>query len=136
MGAQADRPVRRLIILISDGEDNQSRVTASEAIEAARRAEVSIYAISTTNSNIFSRGDKLMERFAEETGGRVFYPNKIEEVAHAFSTIQEELRSQYALSYKPADFQADGHFRRIEIQARNNKSLVIRARKGYFAPSR
>ncbi len=136
MGAQADRPVRRLIILISDGEDNQSRVTASEAIEAARRAEVSIYAISTTNSNIFSRGDKLMERFAEETGGRVFYPNKIEEVAHAFSTIQEELRSQYALSYKPADFHADGHFRRIDIQARNNKSVVIRARKGYFAPSR
>lgn len=136
MGTQADRPVRRLIILISDGEDNQSRVTANEVIEAARRAEVAIYAISATNSNIFSRGDKLMEKFAEETGGRVFYPNKIEDVAHAFNTIQEELRSQYALSYKPADFDADGHYRRIDIQARTDKNVVIRARKGYFAPSR
>lgn len=136
LGTHADRPVRRLIILISDGEDNQSRVTANEVIEAARRAEVAIYAISTTDSNIFSRGDKLMEKFAEETGGRVFYPKKIEDVGHAFNTIQEELRSQYALSYKPADFDADGHYRRIDIQARIDKNLVIRARKGYFAPSR
>lgn len=136
LGTHPERPVRRVMILISDGEDNQSRVTANEVIEAARRAEVAIYAISSTNSNIFSRGDKLMEKFAEETGGRVFYPNKIEDVEHAFNTIQEELRSQYALSYKPADFDADGHYRRIDIQARTNKNLVIRARKGYFAPDR
>jgi VWFA-related protein len=136
MGTRADRPVRRVIILISDGEDNQSRVTAPEVIEAARRAEVVIYAVSSATSNIFSRGDKLMERFAEETGGRVFFPNKIEDVVRAFNTIQEELRSQYALSYKPADFDADGHYRRIDIQHRTDKNLVIRARKGYFAPNR
>ena len=136
MGTRADRPVRRVIILISDGEDNQSRKTAPEVIEAARRAEVVIYAVSSATSNIFSRGDKLMERFAEETGGRVFFPHKIEDVVRAFNTIQEELRSQYALSYKPADFDADGHYRRIDIQHRTDKNLVIRARKGYFAPNR
>jgi Ca-activated chloride channel homolog len=136
MGTRADRPVRRVIILISDGEDNQSRVTAPEVIEAARRAEVTIYAISTMNSNIYSRGDKQMEKFAEESGGRMFLPNKIDDVVRAFNTIEEELRSQYALSYKPANFDADGHYRRIDIQARGDKNLVIRARKGYFAPNR
>jgi VWFA-related protein len=97
---------------------------------------VSIYAISTSNSNIVARGDRVMEKFAEDTGGRAFFPSKIEDVVRAFNTIQEELRSQYALSYKPADFDADGHYRRIDIQARTDKNLVIRARKGYFAPNR
>jgi Ca-activated chloride channel family protein len=133
---KSDRPIRRVIILISDGEDNQSRVTRAEAIEAARRGEVTVYAISTNDSNVKSRGDKLLEQLADETGGRAFFPNKVEDVMHAFNTIQDELRSQYAVSYKPADFDADGHYRSILIMARTDKNVVIRARKGYFAPSR
>jgi VWFA-related protein len=133
---KAEHPIRRVIILISDGEDNQSRVTRAEAIEAARRGEVTVYAISTNDSNVKTRGDKLLEQLAEETGGRAFFPNKVEDVMHAFNTIQDELRSQYAVSYKPADFEADGHYRSIQIMARNEKNVVIRARKGYFAPSR
>jgi VWFA-related protein len=135
MTVRADRPVRRVIILISDGEDNQSTVTQQAMIEAARRAEVTVYAISTNTSNTVSRGDKVMRRIAEETGGRVFFPNKAEDVVRAFNTIQDELRSQYSLSYKPADFMADGRYRKIEIQPRSDKKLTIRARKGYFAPS-
>lgn len=135
MNVHADRPIRRVIILISDGEDNQSRATRADVIEAARRAEVTIYAISTNNANTKSRGDKVLERLAEETGGRVFFPNKIEDVVHAFNSIQDELRSQYALSYKPADLVADGRYRRITIYPREDKNVVIRARKGYFAPS-
>ena len=135
MKVHADRPVRRVIILISDGEDNQSRVTRAEAIEAAKRAEVTIYAISTNTSNTRSRGDKVLQRLADETGGRVFFPNKLEDVVHAFNLIQDELRSQYALSYKPADFSPDGRYRRIDIQARDMKNVFIRARKGYFAPN-
>lgn len=131
----ADQPVRRIIILISDGEDNQSSTTIPQVIEAARRAEATIYAISTNDSPTVSRGDKLLKRLAEETGGRAFFPNKVGDVVKAFETIQDELRSQYALSYKPADFQADGRYRSIVIQARNEKNVVIRARKGYFAPS-
>ncbi len=131
---QANRPVRRVIILISDGEDNQSRLTRAQAIDAAKRGEVTIYAISTNDSNVRTRGDKVLEQLADETGGRAFFPNKVEDVAHAFGIIEDELRSQYALSYKPADFEADGHYRTIRIVAAN-KNVVIRARKGYFAPN-
>ncbi len=135
MKVKADRPVRRVIILISDGEDNQSRITKPEVIEAAKRAEVTVYAISTNTSNTRSRGDKVLQKLAEETGGQVFYPAKLDDVVHAFNVIQDELRSQYALSYKPADFSSDGRYRKIDIQARAMKNVVIRARKGYFAPT-
>lgn len=125
--------MRRAIILLSDGEDNQSRVTRDDAIEEAQRAEVIIYAISTNVSGTKSRGDKILEAIADNTGGRAFFPFKIEEVSDAFSQIQEELRSQYAISYKPADFVADGKFRTIDIEA-INKKYKVRGRKGYFAP--
>jgi Ca-activated chloride channel homolog len=134
MKARTNGPVRRAIILVSDGEDNQSRVTLGETIEMAQRAEVILYAISTNISNIKMRGDKIMERMAEATGGRAFFPFKIEDVSNAFAEIQDELRSQYAVAYKPADFQADGRYRSIDI-ASDNKKYHVRARKGYFAPT-
>jgi VWFA-related protein len=80
------------------------------------------------------RGDKVLERMAEATGGRAFFPFRIQDVSNAFSEIQDELRSQYVLAYKPADFTADGHFRSIDIIAADRKGLQVRARKGYFAP--
>jgi Ca-activated chloride channel homolog len=125
--------LRRAIILLSDGEDNQSRVTRDDAIEEAQRAEVIVYTISTNVSGTKSRGDKILEAIANATGGRAFFPFKIEEVSDAFSQIQEELRSQYAVSYKPADFTADGKYRSIDIEA-VNKKYKVRSRKGYFAP--
>lgn len=125
---------RRAIILLSDGEDNQSRVSREEAIEMAQKAEVIIYAISTNTSGIKLRGDKVLEYFAEQTGGRAFFPFKIQEVSDAFSQIQDELRSQYAVSYKPADFQSNGKYHKIEILA-DNKKYKVRARKGYYAPT-
>jgi Ca-activated chloride channel homolog len=134
MNVAATGPTRRAIIVLSDGEDNQSRVTREEAIEMAQRAEVIIYAISTNISGTKMRGDKVLERFAESTGGRVFFPFKLQDVADAFSDIQDELRSQYALSYRPADFVADGRFRSIDIEAATHKNLRVRARKGYYAP--
>jgi VWFA-related protein len=124
---------RRAIILLSDGEDNQSRVSREEAVEMAQRAEVIIYAISTNTSGLKLRGDKILEHFADETGGKAFFPFKIQDVADAFSQIQDELRSQYAVSYKPADFMADGKYRKIDIMA-DNKKYKVRARKGYYAP--
>jgi VWFA-related protein len=124
---------RRAIILLSDGEDNQSRVSREEAVEMAQRAEVIIYAISTNTSGLKLRGDKILEHFAEETGGKAFFPFKIQDVADAFSQIQDELRSQYAIAYKPADFLANGKYRKIDILA-DNKKYKVRARKGYYAP--
>jgi VWFA-related protein len=128
--------VRRAIILLSDGDDNQSHVTREEAIEMAQRAEVSVYTISTNLTGSGSHGDKILERISEATGGRSYVPFQITEVANAFASIQEELRSQYAIAYKPTDFKADGRYRSIEIAAVAQKSLHIRSRKGYFAPNR
>jgi VWFA-related protein len=124
---------RRAIILLSDGDDNQSRVSREEAVEMAQRAEVIIYAISTNTSGLKMRGDKVLEHFADETGGRAFFPFKIQDVADAFSQIQDELRSQYDVSYKPANFEPNGQYRKIEILA-DNKKYKVRARKGYYAP--
>ncbi len=128
--------VRRAVVLLSDGDDNQSRVTREEAIEMALRAEVVVYAISTNVSGSSNPGDKVLKRIAEATGGRVFFPFHIEDVANYFSEIQDELRSQYALSYKPSDLHADGHYHTIEILAQDRKSLRVRSRHGYYAPTR
>ncbi|MGH9645125.1 MAG: VWA domain-containing protein [Terriglobales bacterium] len=127
------RQVRRAIILLSDGEDNQSHVTREEAIDMAQRAETIVYTISTNISGMKGAGDKTLERIADATGGRAFFPFQMREVSDAFSSIQEELRSQYAVAYKPENFIADGRYRTIEIQA-PGKGLKVRTRKGYYAP--
>ncbi len=128
-----DHPVRKAIIVVSDGEDNQSEISKAQAIEMAQRAEVIIYAISTDDSGLVMRGDKVLEQLAEATGGRAFFPFKMKDITHSYSAIQDELRSQYVVSYKPADFDADGRYRSIEISTLK-KDLQVRARKGYFAP--
>jgi Ca-activated chloride channel family protein len=133
--APKNATVRRAIILLSDGEDNQSHVTREEAIEMAQRAEAIVYTISTNVSGTKGPGDKVLERIADATGGRPFFPFQIRDVANAFAEIQDELRSQYAISYKPADFKSDGHYRTIEIVARDQKNFRVRARRGYYAPS-
>lgn len=132
--APKNTPVRRAIILLSDGEDNLSHVTREEAIEMAQRAEAIVYTISTNVSGTKGAGDKVLERIADATGGRAFFPFQIRDVANAFAEIQEELRSQYALSYKPADFKYDGHYRTIEIVALDKKDFRVRARRGYYSP--
>jgi Ca-activated chloride channel homolog len=133
--AQRGGPTRRAIILLSDGDDNQSHVTREEAIEMAQRAEVIVYTISTNVTGTRGRADKVLERIAEATGGRPFFPFQINDVANAFLEIQDELRSQYALSYKPADFHMDGRYHTIEILAQNHKGLRVRSRRGYYAPA-
>jgi VWFA-related protein len=130
---RSDRPVRKAIIILSDGEDNQSEVTRAQAIEMAQRSEVLVYAISTDDSGLILRGDKVLEDIASATGGRAFFPFKMKDITHSFAAIEEELRSQYAVSYKPSNFDADGRYRSIEITALK-KDLQVRARRGYYAP--
>ncbi len=132
MKDQADGPVRRAIILVSDGDDNQSRALRQEAIDMAQKAGVIIYAISTNLSNIKDSGDKNLKLLADATGGQPFYPFKIEDLANAFTEIQGELRSQYFIAYKPDNFVANGQYRAIQVLAKNKK-LRVRAKKGYFA---
>jgi VWFA-related protein len=130
-----DHPVRKAIVVVSDGEDNQSDVTRAQAIEMAQRAEVIIYAISTDDSGLVLRGDNVLEQLAASTGGRAFFPFKMKDITHSFAAIEDELRSQYVVSYKPADFETDGRYRSIEISTLK-KDLQVRSRKGYFAPQR
>jgi VWFA-related protein len=126
-------PVRRAIILLSDGDDNLSHVTREEAIEMATRASVIVYTISTNITGTKQKGDRVLERIAEATGGRSFFPFQMRDVSDSFQSIQEELRSQYAVSYKPENFVADGRYRTIEIFAQE-RNLKVRTRKGYYAP--
>ena len=134
MTSDAGRTVRRAMVVLSDGEDTQSHATREEAIEMALRAEVVVYAISTNISSGARPGDKELQRIAEATGGRVFFPFQIEDVANYFSEIQAELRSQYAIAYKPAAFAFDGRFRTIQISTLD-KRYKVRSRKGYYAPA-
>jgi Ca-activated chloride channel family protein len=125
-------PVRRVIVLISDGNDTQSHVFRQEAIDMAQRAEAIIYTVSTNLGFSHNDGDHNLKVLAEATGGQAFFPAKLDDVANAFVHIQRELRSQYSISYKPVDFVPNGQFRSISIKTLP-KSLKVRAKKGYYA---
>jgi VWFA-related protein len=130
--SRGPEPVRKAIILISDGEDNQSRVYLPEAVKECERAETIIYAISTNWTPSRGEGDKVLQELAEQTGGEVFFPPSVEEMATSFKDIEEELRSQYALVYTPANFVANGAYRTIYLYCYDRR-YAVRAKKGYFA---
>ncbi|HEX7286986.1 MAG TPA: VWA domain-containing protein [Candidatus Angelobacter sp.] len=128
-----NQTLRKAIVLVSDGDDNQSRYTRQQAVDMAQRAGVIIYAISTNLSNIHDSGDHNLKALAEATGGRAFFPFKLHDLQDAFRNIREELRSQYAISYKPQQFDANGQYRPIQILA-ENKKYRVRSKKGYYVP--
>ena len=125
--------VRKVIILLSDGDDNYSRALESDAIKMCQRAETIVYTISTDTSPTKGKGGEVLKTIADATGGQAFYPNRLEDVANGFASIEEELRSQYSLEYRPADFRADGSFRTIYLRAMD-QHFHVRSRAGYFAP--
>jgi VWFA-related protein len=125
--------VRRALILVSDGDDNYSRAQESDAIKMCQRAETIVYTISTNISPSRDKGDEVLRAISEATGGQAFYPTSIEDVAAGFHNIEEELRSQYLLVYRPADLKQDGAFRTIYLHALDER-YHVRAQKGYFAP--
>jgi VWFA-related protein len=108
-------------------------VYLDEAIKECQRAETIIYSISTNWTPSRGKGDQVLTKMAQETGGTVFFPPSVEEMSTSFHNIQEELRSQYALTYTPADFKTDGSFRTIYLYCLD-RGYTVRARKGYFAP--
>jgi Ca-activated chloride channel family protein len=131
--SRGQEPVRKAMILISDGDDNQSRVHLDEAIKMCQRAETIVYAISTNWTPSRGKGDQVLTQLAQDTGGQVFFPPSVEQMSNSFKNIEEELRSQYALTYVPADFKASGQFRPNYLYC-TDRRYVARARKGYFAP--
>ncbi len=122
---------RRAMVVLSDGEDNQSRYSRLQALEVAQRAEVIIYTISTNIRGVQMPGDRVLQLFAEETGGRYFQPFNMSDLDVAFEAINTELRSQYSISYQPTS-PRDGKYHEIEIVPQR-RGLRVRARKGYFA---
>ena len=128
---------RKLIILISDGDDNLSLETVNSTLEMAQRADVAIFTISTNSSGFFGltapKSDKLLKRLADETGGRAFFPFKAEDLSQSFQDIAAELRSQYSVAYRSSNGNRDGTFRAIKIEP-ERKNLKVKSRKGYYAP--
>ena len=125
---------RRAMVILSDGEDNQSRWTRDQALEMAHKADVVIYSISTNRLGIESDGDKIMKYFAEQTGGQVFFPFKAQDLAQSFENIANELRHQYNVLYRPEPLKTDGLYHPVEVKVKGRKDLIVRARHGYYAP--
>jgi len=134
---QLDKPkyrFRRAVIIVSDGDDNQSRVSRDQALEMAQKADAVIYCISTNISRIESDGDKVLKYLARETGGQSFFPFKAEDLAQSFENIANELRHQYAIFYRPDPFRTDGLYHTVDLRVKGRKDVIVRARKGYYAP--
>jgi VWFA-related protein len=125
---------RRAIVIVSDGDDNQSTYTRDQALEMAQKADVVLYAISTNRSKIEADGDKVLKYYAAETGGRAFFPFQVEDMEQSFENIANELRHQYNVSYKPDPLKTDGLFHPVELKVKGRKDLVVHVRKGYYAP--
>ena len=128
---------RKVIILITDGNDNASRRSLEEVLDLAQRSNVSIYAISVNGIGYrrtgSDEGDGVLEMLASETGGRPFFPAKPSQLASHFKNIADELRSQYTIAYRSTNLNRDGAFRKIRIEVKKNRHSV-RTRSGYFAP--
>jgi len=125
---------RRAIVIVSDGEDNQSRYTRDQALEMAQKADVVMYAISTNITRLETDGDKVLKYFAQETGGRAFFPFKVEDLDQSFENIANELRHQYNILYRPEPLLTDGQWHTVNLRVKGRKDLIVRARAGYYAP--
>ena len=148
---EGDQPdvVRRVMILISDGEDNLSTHTRAEAIELAQRTSVVIYTISTSTQWVsleetdpnktsdrkyhLTEGDKILQDLAQETGGRAFFPYHVDDLDQSFQDIGDELRNQYSIAYQPANYVLDGRYHKIRVEVPDHKGYQVRARRGYYA---
>jgi VWFA-related protein len=132
-----DQPLykfRRAMVILSDGDDNQSRYTRDQALEMAQKADVTIYTISTNITRIESEGDKVLRYFANETGGQAFFPFKASDLNQSFENIANELRHQYNIFYRPEPLKVDGLYHPVEIKVKGRKDLIVHCRKGYYAP--
>jgi len=126
---------RRAIVVLSDGDDNNSRYSRDQALEMAQKADAVIYAISTNISRVESDGDKVLKYFTAETGGRAFFPFKVEDLEVSFENIASELRHQYNIAFRPQPLVADGSFHILDVHVKGRKDLVVHARRGYYAPT-
>ncbi len=129
---------RKAIVILSDGEDQSSKTNFDQAMEMALKAEATIFSISVNRGGFFGvgstkNGDRVMKQLSDETGGRAFFPFKVEELDDAFRQINQELRSQYNIGYISNNAKRDGSYRKIEVKV-PERGLKLNYRKGYYAP--
>ena len=132
------RPVARVLIVISDGEDNASSVSLKQAIASAQGGEVAVYTVSTRDLTqddpSAELGDHALRALSELTGGTAFIPGSLRGLKGSLAELQQVIRGRYLVSYKPAAFQRDGRYREIDIKAeKDGHKLKVYARKGYYA---
>jgi VWFA-related protein len=138
---QEQKPVARILVVISDGDDNASSATLKQAIEAAENGEITVYSVSTRdfaggtlNSEV---ADRAMKVLARRTGGAAFFPDSLGNLDRRLSDLRQVIRGRYLISYKPAQFRADGKYRAINVTAqKSSHKLRIYARRGYYANPR
>jgi VWFA-related protein len=132
---------RKVIVLITDGVDQGSRLKIQDAIEAAQKADAVIYSIYYYDSSAYGGhgmitfgggGEGYLKRMSEETGGHVFKVDRKHSLNDVFKELQDEMRSQYAIGYTPSNDRKDGSFRKVELRV-GDKNLKVQARKGYYA---
>ncbi|HKD90731.1 MAG TPA: VWA domain-containing protein, partial [Terriglobales bacterium] len=143
LSAYPDRErAARVVVVLSDGEDNSSKVSLRSVIQVANASGITIYAISTKEAKgkdgdwgqPTTTADHILEALTERTGGEALFPAEINLLGRRFDKLHDIIRNRYLIAYRPADFEADGHYRRISIKAaQDGKPLAIRARQGYYA---
>jgi VWFA-related protein len=132
---------RKVLVLITDGEDQGSRYSIKQAVEAAQKADALIYSFFYVDRAFYRRGGGIMfgggnagalRQMSDDTGGHVFQIDRKMTLQNAFDELNAEMRSQYAIAYTPSNPIKDGTFRRLEIRT-GNKEWKVQARKGYYA---
>jgi Ca-activated chloride channel family protein len=138
--------VRRVVVVISDGQDNLSDRALTDAIDASIKSEAAVFSVSTNTDWLavddqtkpskyhLEAGDKVLEQFADQTGGHAFFPYRLDDLAQSFQDIGTELRSQYFIAYAPSNPPPVGTYRPIEVQT-SHKGLIVSTRKGYYGSS-
>jgi Ca-activated chloride channel family protein len=132
---------RQAIVVLSDGEDTSSLLSFDDVLDLAKRSETAVYAIGTRspedaalNAKTFNEADFVLKQLTQQTGGRVFFPTRIEELNTVYSQIADELANQYLIGYTSKNGRRDGAWRRIVVRA-NRPGVEARTKQGYFAPS-
>lgn len=137
-------PGRRVMVVITDGDDTYSRADINDAIDIAQRTETTVFAISTKAGllstvvgveagTVKGSGDKALDRLSDETGGTAFFTGDMLSLERSLNTIAKELRAQYLITYRPTNDKYDGSYRRVEVKLTNRDGLKLRTKKGYKA---
>jgi len=131
---------REAVVLVSDGQDTTSMFTFDDILDIVKRSETAVYAIglksaSEPQNRSFNNGDFSLRQFATQTGGRAFFPEKVEDLHGVYGQIADELSSQYTIGYTSKNHRRDGAWRRIVVRV-SRPNVTPRTKQGYFAPTR